>query len=141
MKPFKPCALILTALSLLSTACNPTVFTGGRDMDAAITAATVRRIEVGMQRAQVIQILGPPKAERAENYFGVGGEHHGVLLEYSQPVPWARWYPMLWVHLEGDSVVDVYAKRYDWIDDEGVYGWSASKRWEKTDLFEATFGK
>lgn len=141
MNPSKLGLLILTALSLLSTACDPALFTGGRDMDAAVTATAVRRIEVGMKREQVGQILGAPRKEWAERFFGVGGERHRVVLQYARPVPWARWYPMLWVHLEAGSVVEVYAKRYDWIDDEGIYSQTASQRWEKTDRFETTFGK
>lgn len=143
MKPFKSCALTVGTLSLLATACDPASLHGGRDMDPAITSSTVRRIEVGMKRAQVVRILGAPRKEWADHFFGVGGEHHQVALQYALPVPRARWYPMLWVHLEADAVVDVYAKRYNaWaFDDEGIYGWSASKRWEKTGLFEATFGK
>jgi hypothetical protein len=143
MSPFKPGALIVAALSLMALACKPAFFTGGRDIDAAITATAVRRIELGMKREQVVQILGFPKEERAEHLSTIDGEHHRVVLQYAQAVAGARWYPMLWVHLEAGSVVEVYAKRYIFwgADDVGVYSLSASRRWETTDRFEATFGK
>jgi len=63
-----------------------------------------------------------------------------ITLTYSKPAYFAKWYPMLWIHLRNDKVFDVYAKRYtDWgLDDVGVYGTGNDRQWE-TDLFEQTF--
>ena len=129
---------------LVATSCDLTApVCGARDMAAGITASTIRRVQIGMRRDEVERILGAPFAETARQYPAPDGGSV-TLLEYSRPVRGARWYPMLWVHIERGAVIEVYAKRYvDWgTDDEGVY----SRLPEREDLenspaFEATFGR
>ncbi len=100
-----------------------------------VTRDGIRAVRLGMTREEVEAILGPPMSSERTPY-----RERGVTLTYSRPVPFARWYPMLWVHLREGRVISVYAKRYIlWgIDDIGVYGLGAEGRWEGTE-FQATF--
>ena len=108
---------------------------GGSRLAKGVTVESIRAVENGMTEEEVVAILGNP-IERAPsvNY------PDAITLAYSKPTYFAKWYPMLWVHLRNDRVVDVYAKRYiDWgTDDVGVYGTGNDRQWE-TDLFEQTF--
>lgn len=45
---------------------------------------------------------------------------------------------MLWVHLTKGKVVEVYAKRHNTADSDGVYGLRADGRWESP-RFALTF--
>jgi hypothetical protein len=104
------------------------------DVAPAVTRAGIRAVRVGMTEAEVIQILGEPIARTRNAELGVN------TLEYARPVRRARWYPMLWVHLEAGRVSEVYAKRYIWwgSDDYGVYSLSSTGQSERPD-FETTF--
>jgi hypothetical protein len=59
-----------------------------------------------MSESEVTAILGAPLSTKLDQTRGV------KTLEYARPVRGARWYPMLWVHLREDRVVEVYAKKY-----------------------------
>ncbi len=100
-----------------------------------ITVESIRAVQNGMTEEEVVAILGNP-VERAPSV----SYPDAITLTYSRPAYFAKWYPMLWVHLRNDSVVEVYAKRYiGWGgDDIGVYGTGNDRRWE-TNLFEQTF--
>jgi hypothetical protein len=94
-----------------------------------VSVDRIRSINVGMTRAEVEHILGPPVA--------LTGEYPDTkrfkLMTYTQAKLLVRWYPMLWIHLEDDRVRGVYAKRYvPWSfgNELGVYGRSASSHWE-----------
>lgn len=108
---------------------------GGSRLAEGVTVESIRAVENGMTEEEVVAILGNP-IERAPsvNY------PDAITLTYSKPAYFAKWYPMLWIHLRNDRVVDIYAKRYiDWgTDDIGVYGTGNDHQWE-TDLFEQTF--
>lgn len=88
-----------------------------------------------MTEAQVVQILGYPLVVTTDQTKGL------KTLEFTRAVR-ARSFPMLWVHLQGGRVTEVYAKRYVWwgLDDEGLYGLSGSGQWE-TPAFEASFSR
>ena len=90
-----------------------------------------------MSEEDVVAILGAPLKS------GPSLNHEG-----RRTLTYTRWrlrpsYPMLWVHLEQGSVVEVYAKIYtDWgTDDEGVYGLSSQLQFESTETFESIFPK
>lgn len=108
---------------------------GGSRLAEGVTVEAIRAVQNGMTEEQVVAILGGP-VERAPsvNY------PDAITLTYSKPAYFAKWYPMLWIHLRNGRVSDVYAKRYiDWgIDDVGVYGAGNDRQWE-TSLFEQTF--
>jgi len=91
-----------------------------------------------MTKADVVGILGEPHATA----LGIYGTNTFVM-HYARPVRLARWYPMLWVHLTNDVVVEVYAKRYvDWgADDIGVYGLSENQKQWEAEYFVSTFPK
>ena len=99
-----------------------------------VTVEGIRAVRNGMAEEEVLAILGPPLGRRPSR-------HHPdlITLTYSKPAYFAKWYPMLWVHLRDGKVLEVYAKRYiDWgTDDVAVYG-TGNGQWE-TDLFEQTF--
>ena len=88
-----------------------------------------------MTEEDVLAILGPP-------FFGATASYDPEIttLTYSKPAYFAKWYPMLWVHLRDGRVRGIYAKRYSFWgeDDLGVYGSGIGGHWE-TDMFERTF--
>jgi hypothetical protein len=48
-----------------------------------------------------------------------------LTLTYTKPVLFSKYYPMLWVHLDSSyRVCNVYAKRYEFIDDICIYSLS-----------------
>ncbi len=108
---------------------------GSSRLAEGVTVEAIRIVQSGMTEEEVVAILGEP-LERAPlvNY------PDAITLTYSKPAYFAKWYPMLWIHLRNGRVFDVYAKRYiDWgIDDVGVYGTGNDRQWE-TSLFEQTF--
>lgn len=108
---------------------------GGSRLAEGVTVEAIRAVQNGMSEEEVITILGEPVAYTRPVHYP-----DTITLTYSKPAYFARWYPMLWVHLRNGKVVEVYAKRYiDWgSDDVGVYGIGDDHRWE-TDLFEQTF--
>ena len=111
---------------------------GGSNLCPHVTIKNIKRVQLGMTKQEVISILGEP--------YSVGPGIYGcntLEMTYSQPVKFARWYPMLWVHLRSNVVMEVYGKRYvDWgLDDVGVYSLSLNqKQWEAQDL-DSTFPK
>lgn len=107
----------------------------GSRLAESVTVESIRAVQNGMTEEEVVAILGNP-VERTPSV----SYPDAITLTYSRPAYFAKWYPMLWVHLRNDSVVEVYAKRYiGWGgDDIGVYGTGNDRRWE-TDLFEQTF--
>jgi len=125
--------IIILTLSIL-------VFSGWRVTHGAsqlpqdVTVESIRAVQNGMTEKEVVAILGDP-LERSPSVIP-----NATMLTYSKPVYFAKWYPMLWVHLRDGVVISVYAKRYiDWgADDVGVYGTEDDRQWE-TSLFEQTF--
>jgi hypothetical protein len=105
--------------SLLIIAGGMTTFGRADLASSRVTVANVQRVSLGMSERDVVATLGPPVTTTPEPYYGPDA----IVMEYSRPVRAARWYPMLWVHLRGGVVTEVYAKRYVlWgLDDEGVY--------------------
>lgn len=108
---------------------------GSSRLAEGVTIEAIRAVESGMTEEEVIAILGGPVG-RAPSV----NHPDAITLTYSKPAYFAKWYPMLWVHLRNDRVFEVYAKRYiAWGSDEvGVYGAENEPQWE-TDLFEQTF--
>lgn len=94
----------------------------------------IRAIQNGMTEEQVLAIIGPPLDRGPSSH-----DPEVTTLVYSKSAYFARWYPMLWIHLRDGRVIDVYGKRYiDWgVDDMGVYG-TGNGPWE-TEWFERTF--
>jgi hypothetical protein len=93
---------------------------GGADLASSrVTAANIERVSLGMSEAEVVAILGTPIRTDSEPYLSSDAK----VMTYSRPARGARWYPMLWVHLQGGVVTNVYAKRYVYwgFDDEGIY--------------------
>jgi hypothetical protein len=92
-----------------------------------------------MTRQDVEAALGPAFAAEPEPSLG----ETRVVMTYTRPPALAYSYPMLWVHLEGGRVIEVYAKRYVWwgIDNTGIYLLSKDvQRPETSGLVEA-FGQ
>ena len=113
------------AVLLLFSGCNERGVGAAQDL----SADRLRSIDVGMTRAEVENILGAPIA--------ISGEYPDAerfeLMTYSRAMLLARRYPVLWIRLEDGRVSGVYAKRYArWsLDDQlGLYGRSATSRWE-----------
>lgn len=110
---------------------------GKSNIPQKVTRENIRKVEIGMSLEEVTSLLDQPfSIEPSQAYPG----EKITVLNYSKPVLRARWYPMLWVYLDNDKVVHVYAKRYTlWgFDDKGVYGLSKENKWE-TEAFETTF--
>lgn len=97
----------------------------GHDVVGGVTCDRIRSLKLGMTRVDIEHVLGQPFREDTE----IPGR---VVLHYSREVAYARSYPMLWIHLQNDRLVEVYAKRYFlWgLDDEAVYLLSDRGRWE-----------
>jgi hypothetical protein len=106
----------------------------GEAIAPGVTRDAIRSIRVGMTEAEVARILGVPLET------GCDQARDTKTLQYTRRVRGVRRYPMLWVHLKGGRVTEVYAKRYIWwgTDDEGVYGLSDQGQWEGQ-AFETTF--
>jgi len=104
------------------------------DLSAGVRQSTIREVQLGMAPAEVIALLGEPKAREVSD--------DRLTLTFSAPVRGARQFPMLWVHFRTDRVVEVYGKRYFMfgVDDEGAYGLSERGKWEAR-YFEETFPK
>jgi outer membrane protein assembly factor BamE (lipoprotein component of BamABCDE complex) len=111
-----------------------TTWGGGEAIASGVTRDAIRSVRVGMAEDEVVRILGEPLSTTVDQ------AHDVKTLEYTLPMRRARWYPMLWVHLKGGRVNEVYAKKYVWwgLDDEGVYGLSDKGQWEAPN-FESTF--
>ncbi len=113
---------VTTRASLRATLLFASAVTGCAGADLAsdrVTAANIQRVALGMSEADVVAALGSPVKT-------VPVPEHGpdaMVMEYSRPVRAARSYPMVWVHLRGGVVSEVYVKRYVLfgVDDEGVY--------------------
>lgn len=110
---------IIAAIVISAVACYTK-----ENLAPKVTAANIRRIEMGMSRAQVEEILGPPLSVDSKDERFVGGE----TLAYSQQAGRLRKYSMLWVHLKDDQVVEVYAKRKNLITEEMLYQRNLSHR-------------
>jgi len=91
---------------------------GGEGVAPGVTAEAIRAMRLEMSEDEVYRIIGPPFFTYPTSYGS-----RRITLQYTRRVLGARWYPMLWVHLEDGRVVDVYAKKYvRWgTDDLAVY--------------------
>ena len=125
-------AAALLTITLVSNGCR--TFFGDARLSSQVTVESIQQIELGMTQKQAIDLLGAPLDTRRDV------DRNRFTLQFSKPVPGARWYPMLWVHLEDGRVIEVYAKRYIlWgVDDEGVYGLTQDRRWGAAE-FSQTF--
>ena len=124
--------IVLISLTVVLGSCGRSRLAG------KVTTTSVREIKYGMSKDEVLKILGHPFSiePRSIQYYG----RNAYTMNYSQPIEYARWYPMLWIHLKNNKVVEVYAKRYIMfgVDDEGVYGLDDKRQWESKQ-FESTF--
>jgi hypothetical protein len=103
-------AAIALTLSVLVVAC-----TAAPNHSPVVTAEAVRAIRLGMSRAQVEAILGPPVAVRDVRDMR--------SLQFTRTTRRRYVYPMVWVNFRNRVVVEVYVKRYvgfGW-DNSGVY--------------------
>lgn len=122
------------------------------ELGPGVTKAGIRRIHAGMSEAEVIQLIGEPfdRTHGGGRICRVDGGGCRDVDPGRETLVYFRPYspsggtrlpgPMLWVHLEKDRVVEVYAKRHNLFDSDGVYVSPAS--WldggESPD-FETTF--
>ena len=125
---------------LVGISIGPLLICSGGILPPKVNVQNIRLIQLGMSREQVISILGDPFfiEKKDEKYFGSNAD----TMHYSlKPAYLSCWYPMLWVHLKDDKVVEVCAKRYIlWgVDDIGVYGLTDDSHWEGQ--LESTFLK
>lgn len=123
----------MTVAIVLSCMVTPACFTQANLPDR-VTVENIRRIQLGMTRQDVEAILGPPlKVE----HFSYAPE----TLVYFTRLWTPMHYPMLWVHLRDDGrVVEVYAKRHNSLDSDGVYVLrQGPTAWEKPNDFLNTF--
>jgi hypothetical protein len=97
-----------------------------------VTASNIRKVRLGMSRQDIEQLLGPPLAVE----LGMYGAQNAESLIYFRPLPPPLHYPMLWVHLRSGSVFEVYAKRHNAFDSDGVYGLSSEHQWESPRFIE-----
>ncbi len=109
------------------------VMQSGNHLADRVSIEAIRALQVGMTEEEILSIIGEP--------FDI--THSSVdpfimTFTYSKRVPFARWYPMLWVHFQDGKVIEVYAKRYFWGDDIGIYAVEINGSWE-TPLFEQSF--
>jgi hypothetical protein len=100
-------------------ACVLTACGGAELASRRVTVRNIAHVSLGMSQDEVVATLGPPFSVEPEPYQASDAQ----VMNYSRPAKNARWYPMLWVHLRGGAVAEVYAKRYVWwgTDDEGIY--------------------
>jgi hypothetical protein len=128
--------LVSLTVVWIASSLLPPILLGRAGLAPGVTRDGIRAVRAGMTREEIEAILGPPVSAAPTGYYHEGG----VTLTYARPVPFARWYPMLWVHLHEGRVISVYAKRYiAWgMDDLGVYVRDGAQRWERAE-FEATF--
>jgi hypothetical protein len=118
-----------------------TLATGCRtqsNIGSKITVENIRRIQLGMSRADVEQGLGEPVWVDQLGAIGSDGTSSGEVMVYFRRLPPPLRCPMLWVHLRDGKVSEVYAKRHDIFDSWGVYGLTVDRRWE-TPEFLTTF--
>jgi hypothetical protein len=124
--------VVLISLTVVLGSCGRSRLAG------KVSTTTIRQIKYGMSKDEVIKILGHPFSIEpcSFEYYGA----NAFTMNYSQPIEYARWYPMLWIHLKNNKVVEVYAKRYIMFgaDDKGVYGLDDKRNWESAE-FETTF--
>lgn len=125
-------------LVLVAASCAAACSTNTTAVPETVTPSALRQVQLGMTSTEVLTLLGPPVStnERAN-----GGSER--ILEYARPSRGYA-YPMIWVRLRNDSVVEVYAKRYFlWgKDDEAIFVRSESvpQAWESDDFVE-TLGR
>jgi hypothetical protein len=126
-------ALIAGACSVIGVAC-----TTRSNIGSDITVENIRRINIGMPRSEVERVLGVPlRIEPEDSRFNNTVDVLEVMV-YFRRLPPPLKYPMLWVHLRDGKVSEVYAKRHDIFDSWGVYGLTASRKWEAPE-FTAIF--
>ena len=107
------CALLVAACGF-SYGCVGTSHAAG----SLVTKKHIRAVRIGMSQNELEQTLGAPISVQ------IYSDDHRELT-YTRWPTGARYYPMLWVHMTGNRVIEVYAKRYGWwlIDDDiGIYG-------------------
>lgn len=106
------------------------------NIDSRVTVHNIRRVRLGMAREEVQAILGVTHNVESEDpeYYGVDAE----TMVYFRWLPHPLQYPMLWVHLKSGRAAEVYAKRHNVFDSDGVHDLSDRSHWEARD-FESTF--
>ncbi|MEN8098444.1 MAG: hypothetical protein ABFQ89_05165, partial [Chloroflexota bacterium] len=56
-----------------------------------VTVESIRAVENGMTEEEVVAILGDPLERGPSEHYA-----DGIVLTYSKPAYFAKWYPMLW---------------------------------------------
>jgi hypothetical protein len=141
-------AIVIAAAMTGLTAC------GGADLAPHVTIDGILALRPGMSYEEVVSKIGEPfemtreLPEHEENGVMVIGrevpiletnEGHVVLI-YFRRIKWATHYPMLWVHLRDGHVDEIYAKRHDFMDSTGIYGYSRrEERWGSADTLRQVF--
>jgi outer membrane protein assembly factor BamE (lipoprotein component of BamABCDE complex) len=124
------CVVLAVSTFLFTVACA-----SGRNFAPSINAEKIRAVKLGMTRGEVEKLLGPPVLEK--DVFSLRS------LQFTDDRTLAYSYPMLWVNLEKDVVVEVYAKKYVkfGFDDEGVYRFAADSGVSEGPAFAELFVK
>ncbi len=118
-------------------------FTGLRsNLASEVTQQKIEAIEIGMSRDEVISLLGEPLST---DPFDDGiAETNNTVMNYSHFIVPFKSYPMLWVHLQDDQVVGVYAEIHYGIgagralDETAVYSLNLDDQWQTAE-FETIF--
>ncbi len=96
----------------------------GQHYPPQVTAQKIIKVELGMDKQTVKDILGEPVDEDS--------------IKFTYTEEHAFNYPMLWIHFDSVGVCEVYAKYYEFLDDTGIYGLryqdSSEFRWGQNNL-------
>ena len=118
-------------------------FTGLRsNLAADITQQQIEALEIGMSRDEVVASLGEPWS--VEPFADGNAETNRTVMNYGRFILPLKSFPMLWVHLEDDHVVAVYAEIHYGIgadrslDETAVYSLSVNDQWQTAE-FEMLF--
>jgi hypothetical protein len=125
---------VVAGLASLGSACA----SSSDVASAGVTASRIELVRLGMTQLEVEAILGRAFSVKAMPDLGPDR----VVMNYTRPTRLAYSYPMLWVHLYGGRVSEVYAKQYIlWgIDDRGIYLLSAEQSAPTGQGLEQVFG-
>lgn len=129
MRPIVPVRGLGAALALVLAVSACRRFDG---LPPTVSAEAVAAVTIGMSKAEVIALLGPPvEVElKSAEFYPAGSE----AWKYSRDLKCSLCrYPRLWIHLDpSGKVEEVYLKENFWVDDRGVYGLAEGRRWGTT---------
>ena len=139
----KPILNIIFIIVMLFIAYGVINFMGLRsNLATDVTQQQIEAIEIGMSRDEVIATLGEPWS--VEPFEDGVAETDRTVMNYGRFILPVKSFPMLWVHLEDDHVVAVYAEVHYGIgagrslDETAVYSLSAEDQWQTAE-FEMLF--